>query len=155
MPSPSIKPLEKITLNKMLQDMSEEYEGCIAWKGRRTEFGHGQFRFAGSIWFAHRAAWVCSNGDIPKGMQVLHKCDNPWCIKLEHLFLGTQADNIADAIAKGRFYKHPRRISEEQRKDIRDAVAGGATYDELALKYNVSKQTIFRYYHGITPNASA
>ena len=50
----------------------------------------------------HRAAWVVYRGPIPKGMCVLHTCDTPSCINPSHLFLGSQADNVRDMIAKGR-----------------------------------------------------
>jgi hypothetical protein len=51
---------------------------------------------------AQRVAWEVKHGPIPHGMHVLHKCDNPPCVAVEHLFLGTHADNMADKIAKGR-----------------------------------------------------
>ena len=55
---------------------------------------------------AHRAAWVDANGPISEGMCVLHRCDNPPCVNVDHLFLGTQADNIADMVAKGRYISY-------------------------------------------------
>jgi len=66
-------------------------------------YGYGQIRDEqGSYATAHRISWRLHNGDIPAGMCVLHKCDNPRCVRPEHLFLGTQADNIADKVRKGR-----------------------------------------------------
>lgn len=69
---------------------------------------------------AHRKAWEDEHGPIPPGMKVLHRCDNPPCVNVDHLFLGTQADNIADMIAKGRAYfqkqthcKHGHELNEE------------------------------------------
>jgi hypothetical protein len=57
---------------------------------------------AGKRVAVHRLAWEFSNGEIPQGMFVCHRCDNPKCFEVSHLFLGTAADNMADKIAKGR-----------------------------------------------------
>lgn len=59
--------------------------------------------------YAHRVAWELANGQpVPADMRILHKCDNALCVRPDHLRLGTQAENIADAITKGRFHAHYR-----------------------------------------------
>lgn len=75
---------------------------CLEWSGYRDRKGYGQLRHAGRTRFAHRVAWSAANGPIPDGLCVLHRCDNPSCVRADHLFLGTNADNVRDRDAKGR-----------------------------------------------------
>lgn len=79
--------------------------GCRIWGGLRKEFGHGILNIAGKRALVHRAAWEAERGPIPDGLDCLHNCpggDNPACWNVDHLWLGTQADNNADRDRKGR-----------------------------------------------------
>ena len=76
--------------------MSEE--GCWEWQGFRNAQGYGEYRHKK----AHRVSWELANGQIPDGLYVCHKCDNPSCVRPDHLFLGTAKDNVHDMITKGR-----------------------------------------------------
>ena len=89
--------------------LSEPTEtGCIEWTGYRMKSGHGRLRIDGEKILAHRYAWSLEHGDIPEcsthyGTKVIcHRCDNPSCCNVDHLFIGTQADNIKDMDEKGR-----------------------------------------------------
>lgn len=76
--------------------------GCVEWSGSSDNKGYGQLRIGGKLIKAHRYAWARSNGPIPEGMVILHKCDNPRCVNIDHLSAGTQLENVKDMDAKGR-----------------------------------------------------
>ena len=96
--------------------------------------------------YAHRLAWELSNGDIPDGMFVLHKCDNPSCVRPDHLFLGTHDDNMKDMASKMRScvgQKHRDVILDEGKvKEIRMRYKRG-NGPKLAEEYGVSIQTLY------------
>ncbi len=78
---------------------------CWLWKGYLTrKNGYGKISFNKKDQVAHRVSWQLKNGDIPTGMSVLHKCDNPPCVNPDHLFLGTQRDNVLDMVRKKRHW---------------------------------------------------
>ena len=87
-------------------------DGCWEWQGatdarptRRP--GYGLVTVNGRRAKAHRVAWELANGrEIPPGLLACHRCDNPPCVRPDHLFVGTMSDNIRDSVAKGRF--HPK-----------------------------------------------
>jgi hypothetical protein len=76
--------------------------GCLEWQGATNSQGRGSIRIDGKTFQVHRVVWALANGEIPEGKQVLHRCDNPLCGELRHLFLGDHAMNMADMAAKGR-----------------------------------------------------
>ena len=75
---------------------------CHVWTASVQNKGYGQFRFGGTMRLAHRVAWFLGVGLIPVGLDVLHRCDNPRCVNVRHLFIGTHLDNMSDMYAKGR-----------------------------------------------------
>lgn len=81
--------------------------GCWTWIAS-TVSGYGSIGVEGKTEKAHRVSWRLHEGKIPDGIKVLHSCDNTRCVNPDHLFLGTQKENIYDMMAKGRDRKSPR-----------------------------------------------
>ena len=75
---------------------------CWIWKGTRDKDGYGRLRYRGKFWRAPRLIWFLANGPIPAEKVIRHSCDNPPCVRLEHLLIGTQRDNIRDSVERGR-----------------------------------------------------
>ena len=125
--------------------------GCWEWIGYRNKKNYGMFKALGDVFYAHRTSWEFLIGEIPDGILVLHKCDNPPCVNPEHLFLGTHQDNMDDMSQKGRGRTSPKRgnnnphikISDEQVREIRSLYStGDFTYYDLSDRYGVSYQLI-------------
>lgn len=76
--------------------------GCWLWQGSKSPKGYGVISYQGKAWRAHRLAYKFTRGDIPAGLCVLHRCDNPSCVRPDHLFLGTHGENNTDRARKGR-----------------------------------------------------
>ncbi len=75
---------------------------CWNWLANKYPNGYGQFQLEGKPRSAHRLSYELAYGPIPKGLVVRHKCDNPGCVRPEHLELGTQADNVQDSVRRSR-----------------------------------------------------
>jgi len=99
---------------------------------------------------AHRLAWRLSRGEIPYGMQVLHKCDNGLCINPDHLFLGTQKDNVDDCIRKGRFRRGEdtgtAKLTPRDVMKIRELHGKQSGYS-VGRAYGVDPQTIYNIWN--------
>lgn len=80
--------------------------GCWRWTGSFVRNGYGRLSAAKDsnreAVYAHRVSWQLHRGPVPDGLYVLHTCDNRWCVKPDHLWLGTNADNMRDMVRKGR-----------------------------------------------------
>jgi hypothetical protein len=90
------------TAERLAAYLVEMPSGCIEWTRYTDHAGYGKLSVNSAPVATHRLAWELANGPIPKGLGVLHRCDNPPCCNVAHLFLGTQVENIADMRAKDR-----------------------------------------------------
>ena len=144
-------------------DSSQGESECWLWMGSMGSGGYGQVRVSKRLLRTHRVAWELTNGSIPDGKVVCHRCDNPRCCNPHHLFLGSQQENVADMISKGRNAStieiiknstHARAKGEQnsQAKLTEDEVIrirrrwtqGGITKKELASQFGVSDVLIFK-----------
>lgn len=124
---------------------------CLEWAGSRWADGYGRLGNAR----AHRAVWEATYGPIPRGVVVMHSCDNKPCVRLAHLSLGTAADNSRDRDAKGRGYggerHHSAQLSRADVRRIRSRYgSGGISQQALADEYGVSQVAIGKIVRRVT-----
>lgn len=135
-------------------------DGCWEWQGGLLLNGYGQFgvsRYESKRTnHAHRFAWEVHNAEpIPKGMVIRHACDNRRCVNPAHLLVGTQKDNMADCMQRGRVAKGERnsqaKLTQNQVRQIRRLCNEcGWKYVDLAAKFDVSINAIYRIVQGTT-----
>jgi len=94
------------------------FHECWEWTGFKRDTGYGHINIDGFMMRAHRFSWTINYGPIPEGLLVCHKCDNPGCVRPDHLFLGTIQDNMTDKKIKKRGWKK-RLLSKENILEIK------------------------------------
>jgi hypothetical protein len=128
---------------------------CWEWTGATDRWGYGKFHLKAPsrrMILAHRASWIIHFGEIPPGMCVLHRCDNPRCVNPEHLFLGSVADNNRDMVSKGRQAKGCTlsNLTDSDVLAIRSRYANGETQASLAAEFGVASSRISQMCTGKT-----
>jgi hypothetical protein len=124
---------------------------CWEWQGFTSKSGYGRFRYQSKREYAHRVAYILEYSPIRNGLHVCHKCDNPKCVNPNHLFLGTNNDNMRDKVKKGRQQRGERsgtsKLTEQQVLEIL-ALKGKETQKFVGKKFGVVQTLIGKIWRG-------
>ena len=120
----------------------EKTEYCWIWIARKNHHGYGEFTFNGKVWKSHRLSYFLSNGDFDKSLYVCHTCDNPSCVRPDHLFLASQKSNMIDMVDKKRHgnqkgvQSYDEWLSIRPNKSIKDLCSAGHefSYNNTRIK---------------------
>lgn len=131
---------------------------CWVLSSRPRPDRYGQIMLDGRMFLAHRAAWIIANGAIPEQTEVCHTCDNPPCVRPDHLFLGSHTDNMADMARKGRANNRPvvgeahhsAKLTADGVREIRRLLAAGVARQAIARRYGVAPSQIYNIATGKT-----
>ena len=117
--------------------------GCLEFSGCVQSNGYSRITIRRKTDFGHRHIFRLIHGEIPKGIDICHRCDNRKCINPNHLFAGTRKDNMQDAVRKGRQargFKLPgTKLSDEDKSKIVEMAVRGDLYKDIALIFNICR----------------
>lgn len=129
-------------------------DSCWEWVGARVS-GYGQFWISGRMRYAHIVAWEFANGPVPPEMEVMHSCDNPSCVRLAHLSVGTHLENMRDRDRKGRRVAPTgedhggAKLTEEQAKEVLQRRRAGELLESIADSFGITKTSVSRLTRGL------
>lgn len=124
------------------------FHPCWEWAGSRSSDGYGGMKIEGRTKFAHRLSYELHVGPIPDGLFVCHACDNPGCVRPDHLFAATHMENVRDRDRKGR-QNHVTgerhgcaKLTRKKVRAIRRRRASGERYSDLAREFGISPSSV-------------
>lgn len=127
---------------------------CLEWTAGKTKSGYPNIEYAGETRGNRVMALLIFGRDQLKSKVVCHRCDNPSCLNPDHLFLGTQFENIQDRVRKNRTRSAigertgSAKLSESQAREVLAAARSGERYPSIAMRFGVHKETIGRIARG-------
>jgi hypothetical protein len=132
------------TIDQRFWSHVQKTDSCWIWIGKTNKVnGYGSFGANGESYYAHRFSYEITKGPIPNGLNVCHTCDNPACVNPDHLFIGSQAENMQDAARKGRF--HPHKGHGHLVRDVRHDVTIGIAPEKVAEKYGITVDQVRKF----------
>lgn len=143
------------SIEERLWAKTQKSDTCWVWIGAHLISGYGHMTINKKRVTVHRLSWEVHNGPIPIGMEILHRCDNPPCIRPDHLFIGTNQDNVDDMVSKKRHTYGDRNghavFTDDQAREILYLLrTKQATGRQIAQQYGVDETTISKMRLGIT-----
>ena len=154
-----MKKTDKKKFESCVEMVSES--GCWVWMrgvAGPLHYQYGACNLENKTTRAHRAAWMIYQGSIPKGIDVLHRCDTPLCVNPNHLFLGTHFDNMHDAIKKNRaniIFKHRKFLGEENgharltNEIVKEIKSSNEKTKNIAAKFKITINTVSQIRAGV------
>ena len=133
----------------------EPMSGCWLWLNHIRPNGYGYHCVNGKRYFAHRASWILHRGPIPKGINVLHKCDTRSCVAISHLYLGTAKDNMRDAMQRGHWRAASgeragkAKLTESEAKQVYDLRRSTLSGKAVADAYGINHRSVYAIWKGI------
>lgn len=125
-------------------------DGCWIWNAATRSTGYGVFSYKGKPVTASRVSYLLYKGEIPGELFVCHTCDNRLCVNPNHLFLGTNKDNVEDRKSKGRRVGRLKVLSYEQIHNLKELLASNdMSYREISRQTKISRETIRRVALGV------
>lgn len=145
-----------VGINELFWSKVIKTDNCWIWIGQKRPFGYGKFQYSllhkKHHLDAHRFSYLITYGSISEGECVRHTCDNPSCVRPDHLILGSQSDNIQDKVVRDRQAKGSQhgnsKLTEQLVSEIRNHHHNGMQTKELTILYSVSRNTIQNVVNG-------
>lgn len=152
----TIPALQPKDIDRFFTHVSPQLDGCWYWTAHLDKDGYGGFKLRGKTYRAHRVSYLIHFGIDPANKKVLHRCDNPPCVRPHSLFLGTTRDNVLDKYHKGRQSNawnlpenkargsrvNTSKLSESQAKDVIKRLNRGEGLTFIGKIYGISKQSV-------------
>lgn len=142
----------KKPITKRFYSKTKWVNDCLEWTGSLNEAGYGRFQINYKAVLAHRVSWQLNHGVIPDEAFVLHKCDNPKCVNPNHLYLGTQMNNMQDRLKRNRNPKKMPHLNRGLVTQIKELLVSGNTLRDISTSFKVSIGTISSIKTGRTWN---